>query len=314
MTNPSNTGRHPLHSILLIIIFVGVGFLLIGPGIGLLVASAFYEGDLLTALQSNPDQTLFIPLMITQGFASLIGLILIPVLYIILVERKPVAPYFRFHDPWGIVIPLLIFIGIGFQVVLSPVVEWNMHFQFPEFLQEFGRWAREREDALAEMTRLLTNFQTTENFVLGFVVIALLPGIGEELVFRGLIQRELYRGSGNLHLSVWAAAFIFSAIHMQFFGFVPRMMLGALFGYLYHWSGNLIVPMFAHFFHNGFTVVMLYLHQQGLIAVDIESEEAAPWPWVSVSVVATLALLYYFRKLYISIPPAPRDESSIEIQ
>jgi hypothetical protein len=298
MNNASYSDRHPLLSLLLIVVFVGAGFLLIGPGVGLLVASLFYEGDLLTALQSKPDQSIFLPLMITQGFASLIGLILIPAFYIKVFERRSLRSLFTINEPWFMVIPILVVIGIGFQVALSPVIEWNMQVQFPDFLKEFANWAREREDVLIELTKVLTNFQHPEDFVLGFIVIAVLPGIGEELVFRGLIQNELYRSTRQAHLAIWVAAFLFSAIHMQFFGFVPRLLLGALFGYLYHWSGNLLIPMFAHFFHNGFTLFMMYLYQQGSIELDMESNESAPWPWVSVSVISTIALLYYFKKLY----------------
>jgi len=290
--------RHPVLSLLLIIIMVGVGFLLIGPGVGLAVASLFYEGDLLTAIQSNPDYSLFTPLMITQGFASLIGLILIPALYVVYMERKSFSSLFTLAEPWSLLLPAVIGIGIAFQVVLSPVVEWNMNVQFPEFLKGVGEWAREREDALMELTKVLTSFQSQQDLLIGFIVIALLPGIGEELVFRGLIQNELKRGTSNPHVAIWLAAFLFSAIHIQFFGFIPRMLLGALFGYLYHWSGNLLIPMFAHFFHNGFTLLMLYLYQTGAIALDMESTEAAPWSWVAIGTIATFALLYYFRKFY----------------
>jgi uncharacterized protein len=290
--------RHPFVSMLLIIVLVGTGFLLIGPGIGLAVASLFYEGDLLSALQSTPDYRIFTPLMITQGIASFVGLIAVPLLYLKYIERKSLHPFFSIRESWSILIPVLVATGLTFQVALTPVIEWNMNVQFPEFLKNFGEWAREREDALMELTKVLTGFQSTQDLLLGFVVIALLPGIGEELVFRGLIQNEFKRSTGNAHLAIWAAAFLFSAIHMQFFGFVPRILLGALFGYLYHWSGNLFVPMFAHFFHNGFTLLMLYLYKTGTIELDMESNEAAPWPWVFVGTIATFALLFYFRKLY----------------
>lgn len=290
--------RHPVFSMLLIMIMVGVGFLLIGPGVGLAVASLFFEGNLLTALQANPDVTLFTPLMITQGFAGLLGLIVIPSLYIVFFEQKSLQPFFRFDEPWIVILAVIMAAGISFQVALSPVIEWNMNFQFPEFMESFGEWAREREDALMGLTKVLTNFTTPGNLLLGFIVIAVLPGIGEELVFRGLIQNEFKRGTGNVHLAIWVSAFLFSAIHMQFFGFVPRMMLGALFGYLYHWSGNLLIPMFAHFFHNGFTLLMLYLFQIGYIEMNPESSDAAPLPWAIFGIISTFALLYYFRKLY----------------
>jgi membrane protease YdiL (CAAX protease family) len=134
--------------------------------------------------------------------------------------------------------------------------------------------------------------------LLAVVVIAVLPAIGEELVFRGIIQRELFRGTNNIHVAIWISAAIFSAIHIQFYGFVPRMLLGALFGYLYYWSGNLWMPIIAHFINNGFTVVAMYLYQQGSVKMDIENAEAAPWSSVLFSAVITTALLYFFKKFY----------------
>jgi hypothetical protein len=88
---------------------------------------------------------------------------------------------------------------------------------------------------------------------------------------------------------------MFSAFHLQFFGFVPRMLLGALFGYLYYWSGNLLMPIFAHFINNGFSVLMLYLNQLGVVDIDIDSTETAPWPAVVGFTVLGIALLYYFK-------------------
>ncbi|MBX2965250.1 MAG: CPBP family intramembrane metalloprotease [Cyclobacteriaceae bacterium] len=296
MNTPLVSNRHPVVSLLYIIILVGVGFLLIGPLVGVAVTSLFYEGDLMQAMK-NPDYSGFLPIMVMQGFASFIGLIVMPLLYIGVFERKSIGAFFKLNNP-PVAIPVIMLIGFGFLVVLSPVIEWNMNLQFPEFMKEFAEWARQREDALMEVTKALTNFQSIRDLLIGLVVIAVLAGIGEELVFRGLIQNELKRGTGNPHVAIWVAAILFSAIHMQFFGFVPRVLLGALFGYLYHWSGNLWVPMFAHFFHNGFTVLMIYFYQQGITGFDMESEEAAPWYWVLVSMVFTFALLVYFRKLY----------------
>lgn len=299
MHNASVSDRHPLVSLLYIIIMVGTGFLLIGPALGIGVASFFYEGDdLLHALTSDPDYSVYIPLMVTQGVASFTGLILFPLLHVRFVEQKSLQPFFTLHEPWFMLIPLIIIIGIGFQVALTPVIEWNMNIRFPEFMRSFGEWAREREDALMELTKTITNFQSQRDLMIGVFVIAVIPGIGEELVFRGLIQNELKRATGNAHMAIWVAAILFSAIHTQFFGFVPRVMLGALFGYLYLWSGNLFIPMFAHFFHNGFTLTMLYLYQQGLIDVDMDSDKAAPWPWVITGLITTFVLLLYFRKLY----------------
>lgn len=297
--------RPPLLSVFLILLVLFVGFIFIGPLVGLGVSSLFYDGDLLVELQKNkPDPAIFLPVMIAQGITSLLGLIIIPALYILFVEHKSIKPFFQPEKDLLKTIVLIIAIGLCFLVAMSPVVEWNMHFQFPEFLQGFGNWARAQEDKLAEMTKLLTGFNTPGEFILGLLVIALLPGIGEELVFRGLIQNELWRGGKNIHVAIWTSAILFSAIHMQFFGFVPRMLLGALFGYLYYWSGNLAVPMIAHFFHNGFTLTMLYLYNTGIIEVNIDSEESAPVALVALCGVFTFALLYFLRKQYTTTEPS----------
>ena len=295
--------REPFLSLFFILLVVLIGFLFIGPGIGLWVSSLFYEGDLLEEmLNPKPDASLFLPLMVTQGFTSLLGLIIIPLLYVKFSERKPIAPFFPREKEISkvfIIIPLL---GICFLIAISPITEWNMTFQFPEFLQEFGTWARTQEDKLMEMTKLLTNFSSPAEFIIGLVVVAILPGIGEELVFRGLIQNEIWRGSKNIHVAIWLSAFLFSAIHIQFFGFFPRLLLGALFGYLYYWSGNLLIPMLAHFFNNGFTLTMIYLYNTGSTDINMDSEESAPVLLVALCGVATFALIYYFRKIYIPEP------------
>jgi membrane protease YdiL (CAAX protease family) len=294
--------REPVLSLFFILLVVLIGFLFIGPLIGLGVSSLFYDGNLLVELQ-NPDASLFLPLMVTQGITSLIGLIIIPLLYLKFSERKSITRFFPREKEIAKVLILIPLLGICFLVAISPITEWNMNFQFPEFMKEFGDWARVQEDKLMEMTKVLTNFDSPSSFIIGLIVVAVLPGIGEELVFRGLIQNELWRGTKNIHIAIWASAFLFSAIHIQFFGFVPRLLLGALFGYMYYWSGNLLVPMIAHFFHNGFTLTMIYLYNQGSTDINIDSEESAPVLLVALCGVATFVLLYYFRRNYT---PEPR--------
>ncbi len=291
--------RNPIVSLIFILLVLLIGFLAIGPGLGLGISSLFYDGNLLLELQkSPPDPSIFLPLMITQGITSLMGLIIIPILYLKFSERKSIVPFFQRERDITKVFAIIPLLGISFLVAISPITEWNMSFQFPEVLKEFGSWARVQEDKLMEMTKLLTNFNSSSEFILGLVVIAVLPGIGEELVFRGLIQNELCRSSKNIHVAIWVSAFLFSAIHMQFFGFVPRLLLGALFGYLYYWSGNLLIPMVAHFFHNGFTLTMIYLYNQGSTDINIDSEESAPEFLVALCGVVTFMLLYFFRKHY----------------
>ncbi len=177
-------------------------------------------------------------------------------------------------------------------------MEWNTSMQLPEFLSGVEAWMKSSEEAAAKITEFMTQFNSTGDFIVALFVIAVLPALGEELVFRGLIQTELQRGFKNPHVAIWISAIMFSAIHMQFYGFIPRMMLGALFGYLYFWSGNMIYPIAAHFFQNGGQLLMMYLVQKETINVDLESNESFPiWLIISFSAL-TIGVLYYFRKIF----------------
>jgi len=85
---------------------------------------------------------------------------------------------------------------------------------------------------------------------LNILIIAILPAFGEELIFRGVLQKILSDLFRNKHAAVWVTALFFSAVHLQFFGFLPRLILGLAFGYLYLWSGTLWLPIIAHFVNN----------------------------------------------------------------
>jgi len=297
MSGPTGISqRNPILSVFFILCTAVIGFVIIGPIVGFLFSLPFYEGSMIELVEkiSTPLQypELRLPVLIMQGFATLVGLILIPSLYLYSFEGVSTKAWLK-NSPVSLVL-VVILATIAFMGTNSVFIEWNANFTFPDFLKDFGAWARKREDLAAELTKFFTTFETTGDFILGLFVIALLPAIGEELVFRGMLQPEFYRVSGNHHVAIWITAFIFSAFHMQFFGFVPRMLLGALFGYLYLWSGNFWMPMIAHFVNNGFSVLMIYLYQKGTIPVDMESTDAAPLPIVLGFTVAFIALMYYF--------------------
>ncbi|HET9053395.1 MAG TPA: CPBP family intramembrane glutamic endopeptidase, partial [Cyclobacteriaceae bacterium] len=307
MTEPHQSlvsDKPPFTSLLLVFAVVFIGFVMIGPMIGFMLAMLIYEGDFVGELLKNsPDPKAFYPLMLVQGVASFIGLVLLPALYIRYVEQKTFAPFFRKEKNLPLIIGVICLLGINFVIAISPITEWNTTVEFPESLKAFGDWARAQEDKLAEMTRFLTRFDSFGAFLLGMLVIAVIPALGEEFVFRGLIQNELWRSGRNIHLAIWVSAFLFSAIHLQFFGFMPRFLLGALFGYLYYWSGNLLIPIIAHFFNNGFSLTLIYLQSLGISNIDMETETAAPLSWAVVCAVAVFALLYFFKRQYSS-PPA----------
>jgi membrane protease YdiL (CAAX protease family) len=296
---------NPVISIFITLVVVLVGFQLIGPFIGFFVAIPFYPGPVLQMVEdlkqpmAHPEMRL--TLMIMQGFGTLIGLIIIPAM---LLRRQGIAAVDFFKRPvylQGLV--LVIFIVMSFIVVDSVIAEWNQTIDFPEWLSSFEKWARATEDQLGKFSEFVTRFDSFGSVVLGLVVIALLPAVGEEIVFRGMIQRDLFRATHNIHVAIWTSAIIFSAFHLQFYGFVPRLLLGALFGYFYYWSDSLLLPILAHFVNNGLIVVSLYLYQSGVIDIDMESTVAAPWNAVIGSAIVMIILLFLLKQFYKQHPP-----------
>jgi uncharacterized protein len=298
--------RHPVISLIIVLALVGLGFVVVGPLIGFFIAIPFYEGSMMEMAEAVADPLahpeLKMPLYIMQGCATFIGLIVFPALYLT-AARRSMTDFFR--DQKTELIPIIItsLIVIIFMAVNSLFAEWNANIKFPE---GFHEWARSREDLATELTTFMIQIDSYFELVVAMFVIAILPAIGEELVFRGLIQRELYRGTKNIHVAIWVAAILFSAIHMQFFGFVPRLLLGALFGYIYYWSGSLTLAIFAHFVNNGALVFAMYLHQKGTFEYDVESTEAVPANIIIISALLTAGLLYYFYQYFQNRkPPVP---------
>lgn len=290
---------NPVRSLLVVLVLVIGGFTLLGPALGIAAASSFYPGNLLEDVlhPASARPEIFTALMIIQGIAAVVGLILLPLVYLILAERQPIGSLLTGRADFPVLM-LIILSGLCLQVILSPVAYWNMHVQFPDFLKEFEVWARRQEDMRMELTRLLTTFTSHQDFAIALIVIAVLPGIGEELVFRGIVQNRLQQIMGNVHAAVWISALLFSAIHLQFFGFVPRMLLGAFFGYLYAASGNLVVPVVAHFAHNAVTLLMIYLYQLDISSIHPEESEPAPFYLVLIAAAIFSGLLFFLRKLF----------------
>jgi membrane protease YdiL (CAAX protease family) len=204
---------------------------------------------------------------------------------------------------WPVAAGVVILCSVPF---LSALVSWNASVHFPAALHDFELWARDKEDQAAGLTKFLTDFNSPGRLLVGLIVIAIVPAIAEELVFRGGVQRCLVQWFNSRHVGVWLAAAIFSAIHVQFFGFVPRFVLGLVLGYLYEWSGNIVVSMAAHFTQNAFQLLLLYLFQNKQLpsSFDPDSTQALPWPTVLASAALTAGLLYWLYQRWAAGRPA----------
>ena len=236
---------------------------------------------------------------ISQSLYTIFFTILVPWFYMKQLAGKSLNSLFDESEVEPMPFLFTLFATVAFILVNSYIIEWNTNIQLPEFMSGFEKWAKELEETMAETTKLFTTFNNFGAFVLAFIVVAIIPGIGEELLFRGLLQNGLHRWTKNTHVAIWVSAFLFSAIHLQFYGLFPRMALGALFGYLYVWSGNLWYPIIAHITNNGLSLIVAYLYQLKIIEVDPDDPEAFPVPYSIGALIVCSVLLFLFRNYYL---------------
>lgn len=291
--------ENPAASSLLIIIGLFlIGFLFIGSIVQVVTIMAV-GASMSDILGSNGDfskqPNAWLGMILGQGFGSFFGFIGTAWLYWKIIEKKSWQDLNFEKIPTLAVFGMVVLIEIAFMGFNGWLQELNQGVSFPESLKGLEALLKGMEDKLAETTKFFTNFTSFWQFLLAFLVIAVIAGIGEELIFRGLIMRKILLGTGNPHIAIWVSAFIFAVIHFQFYGILPRMMLGVLFGYFYLWTGNIRVPIFAHIFNNGLAVTIMYLHNIGIVKTDLESMDDVPMSIVGFSLIATIGLMFLLK-------------------
>ena len=200
-----------------------------------------------------------------------IGLFIVPPVILAWLFHGKIAEYLYLKRNASSTSIFLVAILVVFALPLINFIgEWNTRMKFPEFLAGLERWMKNAEENAAELTEAFLTVETTSGLLFNLFMIAVLPAIGEELLFRGVIQRIFTNWTRSHHWGIWISAILFSALHIQFYGFVPRMLLGVLFGYLLVWSGSMWLPIVAHFFNNGFAVVAMYLIDKNVLNPGVE--------------------------------------------
>jgi hypothetical protein len=154
---------------------------------------------------------------------------------------------------------------------ISELVSLNEMMKLPSAFGGLEKWMKDTEEEAAQITTKFLDVHSAGGFLVNMLMIAIIPALGEEMMFRGLLQRLLGEWFKNIHVAIFVTAFIFGAIHFQFYGLLPRMMLGVMFGYLYFWTGTLWAPVFAHFINNGTAVILSYLSNRGTIHANYEN-------------------------------------------
>jgi len=273
-----------------------VSMVLLGGLIFIMIAAALissiYGINLVTdmAVLSEADQTMISAMKLMQGITA-IGTFVIPsLLAAFLFSSRPAS--FMKLDRIPNRVELLAVAGLVLATapLINWMLEWNQHLALPEFLKGLENWMKESEDKAAGLIEAFMKMPEWSDLAVNLFIIGLLPAIGEEFLFRGLIQQLLKGFVRNTFFAILFTSILFSAIHLQFYGFFPRMMLGLLLGYLLEWSGSLWLPVLLHFLNNSIPVLMTwYDPQTDLDAVGIGPGDG--WQ-VVLSLVLSAGLLF----------------------
>ena len=198
-------------------------------------------------------------------------------------------------------------LAVGIMLCAVPGINFladlNSRIVLPESLGFIEQILKQQEETAAALTEQFLQADNIGVLLLNIGLMALLPALAEEVSFRGTLQQILAQGKlkGQIHIAIWATAFIFSAIHMQFYGFVPRMLMGAMFGYIFVWTGTLWVPILMHFTNNGLAVMAYYLIGENEESKNIADTFGAgdTW-WVGVIslLITSLGLLIFYRRTH----------------
>ncbi len=181
--------------------------------------------------------------------------------------------------------------------IINFLIELNQQLQLPNSFSALENLMDKLESDAEKIKEILLVTDSFFIYLVNIFVMAIIPAVGEEFLFRGILQRLFKEWSKNIHFAVWFSAFLFSIMHTQFLLFIPIMILGALFGYLYFWSKNLWIPIIVHFLNNSIAITMVYLN--GDIAKDVESigTGGGSTLHVLISVLLVSVLIYSFYRI-----------------
>jgi membrane protease YdiL (CAAX protease family) len=292
MLKSASAERHPFLSFLLLLLLM-MGGALVFTVIASVVVVTVYGLNALLAMSAGGVSSIEV-LRILQIFTST-GMFIVPALFFAKLERKDWLSYLKIKSFPAILTVLAILI----MLAISPILEWsaelNKSMKLPDFLRDLEAWMLLKEQEMAIMTKQLLRMDTLNVLLINILMLAIIPAIGEELIFRGCLQKLFLIWAGNKHVAIWLTAVIFSAIHVQFYGFIPRMLLGALFGYLLVWSDTIWIPIMTHFINNAAAVLTAYVYQQKGISLEkLDQPDPSPFYVYLISFLAGAALLWAF--------------------
>ena len=280
----------------LIIIISGLAVMILSIVLGWLFFGVDL-GEMQQLIQNASNPKNIVILKFFQTFQS-IGVFIIPPLLIAWIFYENPAKFLKFDKKPDLRSVLFV---IAIILVSNPFInflsEINEKLSLPGWMSSVEIWMQDSEHQADQLTKAFLATTSLSGLIMNIAMIGILPALGEELLFRGIIQQLFKKKFGNAHAAIWISAAIFSAMHMQFFGFLPRLVLGAMFGYMLEWSGTLWLPVLAHFVNNTAAVMAYYLSKKGLIGIDIDKTGTSSDGSSYLVIVSVVLLFVLFRML-----------------
>jgi CAAX protease family protein len=297
MKNSLSTA-HPFSKIIFSLFIILVSFLLTFI-IGFLIAIPLFQINIsnLTNVLSNyndPNNLSFLKYLQT---IQAIGLFIVPSFIIAYLFNSDLLKYLKFNSVSIRPLALTIIILLASIPLINSLNVLNEGMQLPNWLSGLENWMKEKEMSAQGLTEAFLRMDSMGDLFFNIVMIGVLPAVGEELIFRGVLQRIFAEWTKNIHWGIIIAAALFSAMHMQFYGFLPRMILGVLLGYLFYWSGSIWVPILGHFVNNATAIIVYYFYADEM-SKEVENFGAAEGTFVYliIGLALVIPLLYLFYK------------------
>ena len=244
-------------------IFILAALLILGLIIGSVIGVIY-------PLVTGQDVMSLNSLRFMQISSQIFTFVLPPILYAMLIKENPKESLgiknVSYH--WFIIGFIMMYAILPLNNVFA---EWNAGLKLPESMSRIEELIKEMYESSAVVLEKLVNVNTFGGFVINLIMIAGLAALGEELLFRSIIQTSLIKICKNAHVGIIVASAIFSFIHFDFYAFIPRLVLGMLLGYMFYYSRSIWVSMFMHFVNNATAVVIYYLNNIGVTNVDVET-------------------------------------------
>ena len=287
-----NSGWQSLIILLLLTFACSLGIQFIVMLLGFFTGGVDISGNQ-DSVRSMLDSRFFTSALLA---ASSFGTFYLPAVF--LQKRESYYEYFpTYHLDKYLFYVLAVVLLVVFAPLMEVIGDWNASMKLPSYLKGIEQWMREQEDTMAVLTKKMVMVDNVWFLLLNIVVMAVLPAIAEEYYFRGSLMHIIGRLVKNHHLAIWITAFIFSAIHVQFFGFFLRLILGAFFGYMLVWTKNVWVPILAHFVNNALVTILAYYYtKQGKSFEDLQVMSDYPIFVYIGSLLLTIGVIVLFVK------------------